>query len=211
MIFQYLGKILLFISITTIIACSESNKKLVFNPEKPVEITLVKQYWNLVNLPNGSSFYDWMAEVNINNKSEGIIMINKYTKSEILNSRIILYNMYGDTIKVKRWYATGFNEFDTLAPNMMKTYLLNIPFVKRITHPDVYYLNFGVYFITNYDGGSLPAFKKEFLGDTLEKKASYGLNFNYMIDQNGTRIRPIEEHVDSIFKNSKVDVDPDFY
>jgi len=208
MIFQHPGKILLFSCVVTSFACSEFNPPpppAATKPEKPVEITLVKQYMRQFHWRDGSPFYEWTAKVNINNKSNINIMIEKYSGSEVLYNPVTLYNRYGKTIKLMRWHYIGFNEFDTLAPNTSKIYLLSMPMFEKIMPPDATYVNFGVLFVTNYDDQKLPELRKTSLGDTLERKACYRLDLNYIIDRYGSRIRPIEENVDSIFKDCKVE------
>lgn len=207
MIFQHLSTILLFSSIVSLFACSEYNPTppSAPKPEKPVEITLVKQYMLPFHFSSGTPFYEWTAEVNINNKSNINIMIDKYSNSEVLHNLVTLYNRYGKTVKLMRWHAIGVNEFDTLAPHTSKIYLSSMPMFEKIMPPDATYVNFGVLFVTNYDDQKLPELRKTSIGDTLERKACYGLDFNYIIDRYGSRIRPIEDHVDSIFKDCKVE------
>lgn len=114
MILQHLCKVLLLSCIVALIACSESNPPSTAapKPKKPVEITLVKQYMRQFQWRDGTPFYAWTAEVNIDNKSNYNIMIDKYSGSEVLDNRVTLYNRYGKTVKLMRWHAIGVNEFD---------------------------------------------------------------------------------------------------
>lgn len=212
MIFQHPGKILLFSCIVASFACSEFNPPTAPKPEKPVEINLIKQYM-YIDTTFGNFFpYRWRAEVTITNKSKDVIMVNKYDNSNILLCKFIYYKIYGKTINRMRSYPEApFTILDTLASNGVKTFLIDFPIGKKWTPPDVSYINFDMIFLTSKDDKISSRKLKDSLGDTLEKNTVYQLNFNYIIDQNGTRIRPIEEHVDSIFKNSKVEVDHDFY
>ncbi len=212
MIFQHLGKIFFLISCLSLFSCSESNKKTDFESEKPVEINLTKQYMYIDTMFGNFFPFRWRAEVTITNKSKGVIMINKYDNSNILLCKFIYYKIYGKTINRMRSYPEApFTILDTLASNGVKTFLIDFPIGKKWTPPDVSYINFDMIFLTSKDNKISSRKLKDSFGDTLEKNTAYQLNFNYIIDQNGTRIRPIEEHVDSIFKNSRVDVDPDFY
>jgi hypothetical protein len=207
MILQHLGTILLFSLIVALFACSEYNPPppAAPKPEKPVEITLVKQYMRQFHFSSGTPFYAWTAEVNINNKSNFNIIIDTYSGSKVLDNWVTLYNRYGKTVKLMRWHAIGVNEFDTLAPHTSKIYLSSMPMLENLMPPDATYVNFRVLFVTNYDQQRLPELKRTAVGDTLEPKACYGLDFNYIIDRYGSRIRPIEENVDSIFKDCKVE------